>query len=225
MRVRRRSLFPLLLAALLAVPGAFSAPASAQASAQDLKSVLTRLDAAAKKFRTTSASFVFDTEMSDPVPDSDTQKGLVYYERSGTSFKMAAHIHEHNGRPATNAYNLTNGQFRVYDGSTVHSYQAAKWEGYLMLGFGASGTELADKWDIKYLGNETIDGVKVAKLELVAKDADVRKNMAKITIWIDLDRGVSLKQRFDQNASTYRICTYTDIKINEKLPSKAFDLK
>jgi outer membrane lipoprotein-sorting protein len=225
MRVRRRFLFPFLLVALLAVPGILSAPVSAQAPAQDLNSVLARLNVAAKKFKTTSANFVFDTEMSDPVPDSDIQKGVVYYERSGTSFRMAAHIHEHNGRPATNAYNFLNGVFSVYDGSTVHPYPAAKWESYLMLGFGASGTELDDKWEIKYLSNETIDGVNVAKLELVAKDPAVRKNMAKITIWVDPDRGVSLKQRFDQNAGTYRICTYTDIKTNQKLPSNAFDLK
>ena len=30
---------------------------------------------------------------------------------------------------------------------------AAKYESYLLLGFGASGKELADKWDIKYLGS------------------------------------------------------------------------
>ena len=39
-----------------------------------------------------------------------------------------------------------------------------------MLGFGASGKDLAEKWDIKYAGEETVDGVKTEKLELVAKD-------------------------------------------------------
>ena len=33
--------------------------------------------------------------------------------------------------------------------------QAEKYESYLMLGFGASGNDLADKWTIKYLGTET----------------------------------------------------------------------
>ena len=50
--------------------------------------------------------------------------------------------------------------------------KASKYESYLMLGFGASGKDLAEKWNIKYLGQETIDGVKTDKLELVAKDPD-----------------------------------------------------
>ena len=65
-----------------------------------------------------------------------------------------------------------------------------------MLGFGASGKELEEKWDIKYDGPETMDGVKTEKLELVAKDPEVQKNLPKVTIWMDTDRGVSLKQVF-----------------------------
>ena len=67
-----------------------------------------------------------------------------------------------------------------------------------MLGFGASGKDLAAKWEIKYLGPETLDGVKTEKLEMVAKDPAVRKNIRKVTIWVDPENGVSLKQLFDQ---------------------------
>jgi outer membrane lipoprotein-sorting protein len=217
MRVRTHLLFSFLLTVFFAAPIA--------AKADDLPSVLARLDVAAKKFHSVSASVVFDTEQTDPVPDSDIQKAKAYYERNGSAFKMAAHIYEHNGRPATSAYNFTNGTLHFYDGSQVHDYQAAKWESYLMLGFGASGTALADKWDIKYVGSSVIDGVSVAQLELVAKDAEVRKTISKVTLWLDPDRGISLKQRFDESASVSRICTYTDIKINQSLPKNAFDLK
>ena len=39
-----------------------------------------------------------------------------------------------------------------------------------MMGFGASGKELARKWEITDDGSETIDGTKTEKLELVARD-------------------------------------------------------
>ena len=84
-----------------------------------------------------------------------------------------------------------------------------------MLGFGASGKELAEKWDIKYLGPETMDGVKTEKLELVAKDPTVRKNLPKVTVWMDTERGVSLKQVFDEGQGQSRICTYFNIKVNQ----------
>ena len=217
MRVSTRLLFSLLLIAFVAAP--------ATAKADDLNSVLVRLNAAAKKFRSVSANVVFDTEMQDPVPDTDIQKGIAYYERNGNSFKMAAHFHEHNGRAYAAAYNFIGGALHFYDGTEVHTYDAAKWQSYLILGFGASGTELAEKWDIKYLGSDTMDGVNVAKLELVAKDPQVRKTIAKVTIWIDPDHGVSLQQRFDESASVSRTVKYSDIKLNAPLPARAFELK
>jgi outer membrane lipoprotein-sorting protein len=210
-------LFAFSLAALIAVPVC--------AKADDLQSVLSRLNVASKKFHSVSANVTFDTEMQDPVPDSDIQKGIAYYQRDGSNFKMAAHFHERNGHPSNSAYNITGGMINFFDGTQVHPYNASKWQSYLILGFGASGTELADKWDIKYIGSSMLDGVNVAQLELVAKDPDVRKNIAKITIWIDPDRGVSLKQRFDESPSVYRICTYSDIKVNVSLPKNAFELK
>ena len=102
---------------------------------------------------------------------------------------------------------------------------AGKFESYIMLGFGASGKDLADKWEIKYLGPETLDGVKTEKLELVAKDPAVRKNLPMVTVWLDTARGVSLKQVFDQGQGQSRVCVYFNIKVNQPLPSDAFALK
>jgi hypothetical protein len=61
-----------------------------------------------------------------------------------------------------------------------------------------AASDLAEKWTITYLGTETIDGIKTDKLELVAKDPEVSKNIPKVTIWLDTARAVSLKQVFDE---------------------------
>jgi outer membrane lipoprotein-sorting protein len=94
-----------------------------------------------------------------------------------------------------------------------------------MLGFGASGKSLEEKWQIKYLGPEVIDGVKTDKLELVAKDPTVRKNIPKVTIWLDTERAVSLKQIFDEGPGQYRVCFYYNFKTNQPLPADAFTFK
>ncbi len=62
------------------------------AHAEDLASVLAKLDAAAKDFHTTTATFEFDTIQTDPVPDKDVMTGTAYYERKGSHFEMAAHF-------------------------------------------------------------------------------------------------------------------------------------
>jgi outer membrane lipoprotein-sorting protein len=196
--------------------------------ADDVARVLGELDKAAANFHSTAADFEFDTIQTDPFPDKDVQKGTAYYERKGNAFSMAAHINQVNGKPVPKIYTFTGGQFKLDDviSNQVITYsRATRFESYVMLGFGASGKELAEKWDVKDEGPETINGTKTEKLELVAKDPTVRKNLPKVTVWIDTSRAVSLKQVFDEGQGVSRTCTYSNIKVNEPLPGDAFKLK
>jgi outer membrane lipoprotein-sorting protein len=194
--------------------------------ADDLKSVLERLDAAAQGFHTTSAHVEFDTIQTEPIPDKDVMTGMAYYERKGNHFQMACHLTEHNNHPAAKTYILSSGVLRVSDtgkASDARVYtQAGKYESYLMLGFGASGTQLEEKWTIKYLGTETIDGVTTDKLELIAKDPEISKTIHKVTVWLDTSRAVSLKQVFDEGEGQSYVCSYSDIKVNQGVPRNAF---
>jgi len=76
-----------------------------------------------------------------------------------------------------------------------------------------------------YLGSEMMNGVKVAKLDLIAKDPEALKVLKKVTIWIDPERDVSLKQYFDEGQGQSRTVTYSKIKVNETLPGDAFTFK
>jgi len=211
--------------AFLLLPGsrAFAAPAD------DLNSILHRLDLAATKFQSTSANFEFDTITTYPVPDTDVQKGVVYYDRKGSGFEMGMHINQINGQPVPKVIVVSGGTFKMYEkliNQVTTSKKAEKYESYLILAFGASGKDLSDKWNIKYLGPETIGGVKTEKLELVAKDADVLKLFPKVTIWVDPDRAISLKQVFDQGQGASKVSIYSNIQVNPKsLPSDAFSFK
>ena len=195
--------------------------------AQDLKTVLDKLDVAAGNFHSVSADFQFDSYVTDPVPDKETQKGTVYYERRGRDFQMAAHIEEENGKPVPKIYTFSKGVFKLYEklSNQVTTYKNDKLGGYLLLGFGASGKELSEKWDITYAGQEKLENVETDKLELVAKDPAVRKNLPKVTIWMDTARGVSLKQVFDQGQGQSRVSVYFNFKFNQPLPSDAFTFK
>jgi outer membrane lipoprotein-sorting protein len=200
----------------------------AHAQQDNLSNTLHRLDVAAANFRSTSADVEFDTIQTDPFPDKDVQKGKVYYQRKGSDFQMAAHISDENGKPAPKVY--------VYSGGTVKLYEKlinqvttlskfAQYQGWFTLGFGASGKDLEQKWDIKDLGPETIEAVKTEKLELVPKDLAIKKNLPKVTIWIDPDRGVSLKQVFDEGQGVSRTSLYSNIQVNQSLPPDAFTFK
>lgn len=195
---------------------------------ENLNKVLRQLDAAAATFTSTQADFEFDTVTTEPIPDKDIQKGTAYYQRKNATFQMAAHIKEQNGKSAPKTYTYAGGVLKLYDEMLNQERdfaKAGKFESYLMLGFGASGKALEDKWTITYKGSETLDGVKTEILELVAKDPDVQKNIPKVTIWVDTARAVSLKQVFDEGSGNYRVCVYFNIKVNQSLPGDAFVLK
>jgi outer membrane lipoprotein-sorting protein len=197
-------------------------------AADDLQRVLHELDIAAANFHTTSADFEFDSVVTDPVPDKDVQKGTVYYDHKNSGFEMGMHIVEVNGKPRPKIIVVSGGIFKMYEpliDQVTQSNKAGKYESYLALAFGAGGKDLEQKWSIKYLGSETINGVKTEKLELEAKDSDVLRLFPAVTVWIDPTRAVSLKQVFDEGQGQSRTCTYSNIKVNQSLPGDAFSFK
>ena len=218
----REKLFLAAAISLLLLPGrtAFAA--------DDLNSVLAKLDTAAARFHIAAADFEFDTVQTQPVPDTDVQKGTVDYQRTGAAFQMGVHINQVNGQAVPKVIVCcTGGSVKMYEKLVNQVTTLSKlndYESYFMLGFGASGKDLAEKWDIKYNGNETVDGVLTAKLEMTPKDPAVRKNIQKVTLWMDTDRGVSLRQRFDEGPDQYRTCHYFNFKLNQPLPKDAFTL-
>lgn len=220
MHSRKLIFAAILLAAMLPARRAFAA--------DDLQSVLRNLDAASQKFRTTSADFEFDSVTTEPIYDKDAQTGTIYYQRTGSNSQMAAHIKEDNGRAVPKVVVSSGGTIKLYEKLTNQVTTLTKFSQYqswFMLGFGASGKDLEDKWNIKYLGPEKIDGVTTQKLEMTAKDPTIRKNLPKVTLWMDADRGVSIQQLFDQGQGQTRTCHYTNIKMNQALPGDAFSFK
>jgi outer membrane lipoprotein-sorting protein len=217
----RRLIFALFIA-LIPAPGRLAL------AADNLQKVLRDLDVAAANYHSTTADFEFDSIQTDPVPDKDVQKGVVYYERRGGVFQMGVHIREVNGKVVPKVLTISRGVTRLFEkmvNQVTTFTKAAKYEGYMELGFGASGKELEDKWKITYQGSEVIDGVKTEKLELVARDPAVLKILPKVEIWVDTDRGVSLKQVFDEGQGQSRICHYYNIKTNQPVPPDAFAIK
>jgi outer membrane lipoprotein-sorting protein len=219
--------------ALVQLTGFAARPAPADAK----EAVLRQLDVAAANFHSTSADVEFDVVQSVPIYEKDIQKGTAYYKRDGKAFQMAARLLTEADDVKTGKQPIFNSvpKTYVYSGGTVKLYEkginqvttltkVAQYQSWFMLGFGASGKDLEQKWDITYVGPETIDGVKTVQLVLVPLDAAIKKNLPKVTIWVDPVRGVSLKQVFDEGEGQSRTCIYSNIKVNQSLPSDAFTL-
>jgi len=184
------------------------------------------MDAAAANFQTTQADFVWD-QYQRVVDETDTQKGTVYYRRSGKEIEMMADIKE----PEQKFLLYKDGKLQVYQPKIeqVIQYTAGanhnEIESYLVLGFGGSGQDLKNSFDVTYQGEETIDNIATAKLHLTPKSEKVRNYFTEAFLWIDLNRGISLQQKFMQSQGDYRLAKYSAVKVNAKISNDVFRLK
>lgn len=197
-----------------------------QQEAPSLESVLKTMDAAAANFHTTQADFVWD-QYQKVVDEHDLQKGTVYYRRTGKEIEMMAEIKE----PETKFVLYKDGKLQVYQPKIEQvivyptSGNRNEIESYLVLGFGGSGEDLKKSFDLSYLGEETVEGIATAKLQLIPKSEKFRNNISKIVLWIDLSRGISMQQQFFQSQGDYRLAKYSGVQLKAKIGGDVFQLK
>ena len=196
-------------------------------AAQSLEAVLNKMDVNAEAFHTTQAEFVWD-QYQLVVQETDTQKGTIFFRRSGGEIQMAADIREPDPRYIL----FSEGKLKMFQPKIdqVTEYGSnpknrSDIESFLVLGFGGRGHDLARSFDLKYLGAEKVDGIETWKIELTPKSAKMQGWFQKIVLWIDTNRGVSVQQKFFQPGGDYKLAHYSRIELNQKLPEAAFKLK
>lgn len=196
------------------------------ARAQNLETVLNSMDKAAADFKTAQTDFVWD-QYQKVVDEHDLQKGTMYFRRQGGDVQMAADI----TFPDKKYVLFSGGMVSVYvpKAGQVTEYNAGKnkadFETFLVLGFGGRGHDLAKSFDVKFGGMEQVQGVNAAKLELTPKSQRVANMFETITLWIDLSRGVSVQQLFNEPSGDFRLAKYTNIQLNQKINNDVFKLK
>ncbi len=199
---------------------------AAQANNAQLEDVLNLMDKTAANFHTLETDFVWD-QYQKVVDEHDQQEGTMYFRRNGNNVEMAAAI----SKPDVKQVLFADGVVQVYQPKIdqVTKYNAGKnkadFESFLVIGFGGRGHDLLKSFEVKYSGNETINGVNTYKLTLTPKAERMRNMFATIILWIDQNRGVSVQQRFNDASGDYRLANYKNIKMNEKLPADVFKLK
>lgn len=222
-----------LACSLLAV----SAAAQQKAGNVTLESVLKKMDETAATFRSTQADFEWDRYERVIDEMDDIQQGTIYYRRNGQNIEMKADVKLAGNtpgqlKPEPKYVLFSGGKIRLYQPKPdqVTEYDLGKdksdFESYLVLGFGGSGQDLMKAFEVTLAGQETINGIPTAKLELVPKSTRLKNNFNKIVLWIDLDRGISVQQKFMDPQGDYRLAKYSNIQVNGKrIPDEVFKLK
>jgi len=193
----------------------------------NLEEVLNQMDQAAAKFRTTEASFTW-IQYNKVIDDiADTQTGKIYFRRAGKEVQMAADISE----PDSKQLVFSEGKIQIYqpriEQEDIYDARAHReeFESFLVVGFGGGGHDMLKSFDVKFVGNEKLGETETDKLDLVPRSEEVKRNFSHLVLWIDPQRGVSIRQQLFETSGDYRLAKYSEIQVNQKISDNVFKLK
>lgn len=211
-----------LICAAIAASALFcgSAPVFAADTLQD---VLHRMDEAAPSFHAMTATVTM-VEYTAVIDDKTTSTGNLQIQKLGPN-DLRAIIAFHGGSSARTLA-LMGKLVEIYypNVNTYQKYdlgsQGQKADQYLLLGFGTSGTDLAQGYDIQLIDSEKVGSRDTTKLQLTPKDANVRQHLAKVYLWIPLDAGYPIQQQFfdPPPSQNWRKVTYSDVDLHPTIP-------
>jgi outer membrane lipoprotein-sorting protein len=105
--------------------------------------------------------------------------------------------------------------------NTVQEYDLTQYgrlvDQFLLLGFGTPVREITKSYDMVVTGTETIDGKQTTRVELRPKLDSVKEHLKLVEIWIPMNDGNPIQQKFLQPSGDYTLSTYMDVKVNPLL--------
>ena len=198
----------LFLAAFLCAP---------QLQAQSLDAVFARMDKAAKQFKGVSANIrqmVHVAAVNDDSFDNGTMKlkrdksddTRILVEFTSPNQKSVA-----IGAGEVRLYMPKARVVQVYD---LRNKRAAVEQG-LLLGFGASSSEIQAHYTATYVAAEKIDGQATSHIRLIPKEKEVLQSIRQADLWILDSLGCPVQQRLTTSTSgDYTQINYSALKLN-----------
>ena len=199
--------------------------------AESVDSILSRMDQAAPAFRGVSADIQMVTYTAI-INDKTDETGTLKMQRKGSTVRA---IIDFSGQSDAREIAFFGNIIRMYYPKLkmYQDYDVGKnadvLNQYLLLGFGSSGKELAQSYEISAAGTEKVAGADTTKLLLVPKSAGVKEHLSKIEMWIPANAAYPIQQQFyEPTNGNYRRVTYSNVKLNPsfkgnlelKLPSR-----
>ncbi len=195
MRVPVRAFFLGLVVARVLIP---SATAQIVGESPELEHVIAQMDVAAKNFQALEANVVWD-QYQKVIDEKETETGQDLFPARRRRNPDGGDFAE----PDRKYVIYSDGKVQVYQPKIdqVNEYNPGKnradVESFLVLGFGGSGRDLFKSYGVRFLvTREKVGGVATDKLELIPKSDHFRNNIARILLWIDPARGISVQQQF-----------------------------
>ncbi len=200
---------------------------AALASAATVEQTLAAMDAASASFKAMSAKVQWVSHQG-VVNEDNTDRGTIALRRPAPGeMTMLIELTDPNRKSVL----LSGKKLELYFPKiqTVQEYDVGRnrqtFEQFLLLGFGSSGKELAERYKIQLLGQEVLEGQPTAHLELTPVSPEILKHLKKAELWITSRGAYPVRQKLYFPAGDYSLVSYTEVKINPPLAGSALSLK
>ena len=214
--------FSLLFLILSVIFAASVTPASpAQGTQWTTDSVLAMMDKSAQDFHTLTAD-IEHIKYTDVVKDTSTESGKLLVRRDE---KMRIEFYQPDRRTILR----TGDSLFVYSPkiNRVEEYDLGKnremVDQYVLLGFGTKSENVRKSYLVTVIGETELDHKKTVQIELTPKSEQMRKQIARIQMWIDEASWLPIQQKFFESGSgDYLIFHYTNVMKNLKIGDNQF---
>ncbi len=218
--LRRTALFILIV--LLGLSGTALADGRSQSPGKiTLEYVLSMMDRSAEDFRSLTAA-LDHIKYTAVVKDTSTESGEIYVRKdSKLRIDFITPDPRTIIRSGDNLYIYTPKINRVEEYNIGKNRAMA--DQYLALGFGTRTESLKKNYDVSLTGEEDLDGHKMALVELVPHSDEVRKQIARILMWVDEASWLPVQQKFlEAGSGDYTISRYKNVMKNLKIGDGKF---
>ncbi|MDP9147830.1 MAG: outer membrane lipoprotein-sorting protein [Acidobacteriota bacterium] len=183
--------------------------------------VLAMMDKSVQDFHTLTAD-IEHIKYTDVVKDTSTESGKIFVRRDE---KMRIEFLQPDPRTILR----TGDSLFVFTPkiNRVEEYDLGKnremVDQYVLLGFGTKSENVKKSYIVNLVGEPELDHKKTLLLELTPKSDHVRKQIAKINMWIDEASWLPVQQKFFESGSEdYLIFHYTNVMKNLKIGDGKF---
>lgn len=203
-----------------------AACALARLDAEPLDTILNRLDAAAKKFKSVAASMHqvdFNAVLKDEQPTKSDADLRI--RRSKGGFAGVLNYKPPDARVVAFAGQLV--EIYYPNAQQVQRVHAGAYLAHVsqFLLFGTSGEELKKTYTIAAAGSESIGSAPTTHLVLTPKSSELQKMIAKLEVWIPEGESYPVQEKATEPTLNAHVFSFDDVKINPRLPDSAFELK
>ena len=224
MRKEMKPLFGFLAALFLCLDGSCLTAFGQDAMTPETRRVLASIDQAGKRLTDLTAN-IKQTKVTLVVNDTSTETGKLFLKRlkDGNRTKLEYE------KPEVKTLLIDKGKVLIYEPKIKRLQEIdlgknrAQAE-FLLTGVGQSSVNLTNTYDVKFLKEEIIHGVKTSLLELKPKSGKVSAMFTQIWLWIDPATGLPIQTRLTESSGDYLTFQLENIKINPKLSDKTFKL-